>query len=272
MANESNLEAETTDLEMGNVNEMETMEDVVLESTISIEQIEIGTGVQKITYYIADVFLGEDMQLVAAFAKNSYGTNITEKTSAIAEDNNAIFAINGDYYGFREDGIMIRNGVIYRDEGVRTGVAFYKDGNMQVYDETMTTAEQLVEEGVINTYSFGPGLISDGEIIDGIDEVEIDTNFGNHSIQGDQPRSAIGMISENHYIFLVVDGRSEGYSKGMTLTEVANVLYDYGCVEAYNLDGGGSSTMYYEGELVNNPLGKDKERATSDILMIRGDL
>ena len=63
---------------------------------------------------------------------------------------------------------------------------------MQPYDETTTSAEELLTIGVWNTWSFGPALREDGEIIEGIDNIEIDHNFGNHSIQGYQPRSGVG--------------------------------------------------------------------------------
>ena len=142
---------------------------------------------------------------------------------------------------------------------------------MEVYDETVTTAEELVASGVWNTLSFGPALVEDGEVVDGIEEIEIDTNFGNHSIQGEQPRTAIGIIDENHFVFVVVDGRSPGYSAGVTMTEFAEIFQDLGATMAYNLDGGGSATMYFDGELVNNPLGKGTERGTSDILYIAAD-
>lgn len=245
---------------------------IPIETSISIETVVEGSGDGKVTYYVAEVILGDDMELSTAFADDSFGSNIIDYTSSIASENNAVFAINGDYYGFRDDGIIIRNGILFRDDGVRQGLAFYDDGTMTVYDETDISGQELIDRGVVNTFSFGPGLITDGEIIKGIDEVEIDTNLGNHSIQGDQPRSGVGMIDENHFVFIVVDGRSKNYSNGMTLTDFAEVFYKYGCVEAYNLDGGGSATMYYDGELVNNPLGKDKERETSDILMIGGSL
>ncbi|MNI92144.1 hypothetical protein D3C73_1499040 [compost metagenome] len=55
----------------------------------------------------------------------------------------------------------------------------------------------------------------------------------------------------------------------MTLTEFAQVFADLGCTEAYNLDGGGSSTMYFMGRVVNNPLGKNRERGVSDILYVK---
>jgi exopolysaccharide biosynthesis protein len=240
------------------------------DATIKINKVTTGSGADTVTYYVADVTLTDATQLRSAFADNSFGENIVENTSAIAQDNDALFAINGDYYGFRDTGIVIRNGVVYRDEGARTGLAFYRDGTVKVYDETATTAEQLVADGVWNTLSFGPAILQDGEVVAGIENVEVDTNFGNHSIQGDQPRTAIGVIDTNHLVFVVVDGRSSGYSKGVTLTGLAQIMKDLGATTAYNLDGGGSSTMYYDGALVNNPLGKGQERGTSDILYIGG--
>ena len=237
-------------------------------STINISTVATGSGDNTVTYYVADVVLDDATTLQSAFANDSFGENITETTSAIAEANNAIFAINGDYYGFRDTGIVIRNGVVFRDEGARQGLAFYRDGTVTVYDETTTTAEQLVSEGVWNTLSFGPSLLDNGEIAEGIEDVEVDTNFGNHSIQGEQPRTAVGIIDQNHLVFVVVDGRSPGYSAGVTMTGLAEIMQGLGATTAYNIDGGGSSTMYFNGGLVNNPLGENKERGTSDILYI----
>jgi exopolysaccharide biosynthesis protein len=237
-------------------------------SNISISTVTTGSGDSTVTYYVADVVLDDATTLQSAFAEDSFGENITETTSAIAEANNAIFAINGDYYGFRDTGIVIRNGVVFRDEGARQGLAFYRDGTVKVYDETTTTAEQLLADGVWNTLSFGPSLLDNGEVAEGIEDVEVDTNFGNHSIQGEQPRTAVGIIDENHLVFVVVDGRSPGYSAGVTMTGLAEIMQDLGATTAYNIDGGGSSTMYFNGGLVNNPLGENKERGTSDILFI----
>ncbi|OAE02997.1 phosphodiester glycosidase family protein [Arthrobacter sp. OY3WO11] len=234
-------------------------------SNISISTVTTGSGDNTVTYYVADVVLDDATTLQSAFANDSYGENITETTSAIAEANNAVFAINGDYYGFRDTGIVIRNGVVFRDEGARQGLAFYRDGTVKVYDETTTTAGQLVAEGVWNTLSFGPSLLDNGAVAEGIEDVEVDTNFGNHSIQGEQPRTAVGIIDDNHLVFVVVDGRSPGYSTGVTMTGLADIMQGLGATTAYNIDGGGSSTMYFNGGLVNNPLGENRERGTSDI-------
>ncbi|MEJ1092855.1 phosphodiester glycosidase family protein [Microbacterium istanbulense] len=239
------------------------------QADITVSTVTTGSGDDTVTYYVADVLLTDATALRSAFAGDAYGTNITETTSAIAEDNGAILAINGDYYGFRDTGIVIRNGVVYRDEGAREGLAFYLDGTVEVYDETTTTADELVADGVWNTLSFGPALVADGAAIAGIEDVEVDTNFGNHSIQGEQPRTAVGVIDENHLVFVVVDGRAEGYSRGVTMTELAEIMISLGAETAYNVDGGGSSTMYFDGEVINQP-SNGGERGTSDILYIAG--
>lgn len=240
------------------------------DASIALSTVVTGSGDDQVTYYVADVTLSDATVLRSAFAQNQFGTNITETTSDIAEDNDAVFAVNGDYYGFRDTGIVIRNGVVYRDEGTREGLAFYTDGHVEVYDETATTADELVAAGVWNTLSFGPAIVADGAVVDGIEDVEVDTNVGNHSIQGDQPRTAVGVVDDNHLVFVVVDGRSPGYSAGVDLTELAEIMQSLGATTAYNLDGGGSSTMYFDGALVNDPLGTGTERGTSDILYIGG--
>jgi hypothetical protein len=75
-------------------------------------------------------------------------------------------------------------------------------------------------------------------IMENLSTVEIDTNFGNHMIQGKQPRMGVGIVDQNHFVLIVVDGCSRGYSRGATLTEFAGMLQELGCSQAYNLDGG----------------------------------
>ena len=131
--------------------------------------------------------------------------------------------------------------------------------------------QDLLDAGAWNTLSFGPALMDDGQIVQNLARVEIDTNLGNHPIQGEQPRTGVGIIAPNHFVFIVVDGRSDGYSRGVTLDEFAQIFQQLGCTEAYNLDGGGSSTMVFMDRVINNPLGRGNERATSDILYIAAE-
>ena len=121
----------------------------------------------------------------------------------------------------------------------------------------------LLEEGARHAFTFGPGLLSEGEfMVNRTDEVE-------QSMRSN-PRTAIGRISDGHYILLVSDGRTDT-SEGLSLYELAEFLKDIGTVDAYNLDGGGSSTMYFMGEVVNFPTTDGKrynERSVSDIVYI----
>ncbi|MFD1953232.1 phosphodiester glycosidase family protein [Paenibacillus thailandensis] len=237
--------------------------------SIHITKNQTGSGDDTVTYFVADVMLQDASALKTALAKNAFGRNIIENTSTIAENNNAIFAINGDYYGFRDDGVIIRNGTLYRDEPARDALGLFADGTLQTFDEEEISSSELLEQGVEDTLSFGPILVQDGQVAGDLDHVSIDTNFGNRSIEGANPRTGIGMIAPNHYVFVVVDGRDEGYSRGMTLTEFANLFKELGATEAYNLDGGGSSTMYFMGRVVNQPQGgKNEERGVSDIIYI----
>jgi exopolysaccharide biosynthesis protein len=235
--------------------------------SISISTVSTGSGQSKVTYYVADVQLKAGTLLQAGLAEG-FQSGQVDYTSAIADANNAILAINGDYCTGRNTGVIIRNGTLYLDNPTRQGLALYTDGTMKVYDEMQVSAEQLLAGGVYNTYSFGPVLINNGVIPAGLDETEVEDIGEDHTILGKQPRTGIGIIDANHFVFVVVDGRSSGYSIGITLSQLAQIFKGLGCTTAYNLDGGGSSTMYFMGNLVNNPLGKEKERGISDILYV----
>ena len=180
--------------------------------------------------YIADVQLSSIDYLQSAFAENSYGRNIVEDTSEIADNNNAILAINGDYYGFRDKGFVLRNGVLYRDKEQTTAsedLVIYDDGRFEIINENDADAEGLLDDGALQIYSFGPGLIDDGKLI-----VDTSTEISSHA-DNSNPRTAIGMIDELHYIFVVSDGRTDT-SAGLTLYELASIMKNYGYQVAYN--------------------------------------
>ena len=217
--------------------------------------------------YVADVSVNSSDYLKTAFAQNAFGTNVTAKTSQIAKNNNAILAVNGDYYGANSTGYVIRNGVVYRDtvrENSNNGdLAIYKDGSFKIIYEDQISADQLVKDGVVNLLAFGPTLVENGEIA-----VDTNTEVGQAMISN--PRTAIGIIDENHYIIVVSDGRTSE-SKGLSLYQIAEVMKSYGVKTAYNLDGGGSSTLYFNSQVINKPTtggNKISERAVSDIVYI----
>jgi exopolysaccharide biosynthesis protein len=226
---------------------------------IEINRVESNNTV----YYVADIQLEDPSLLKTALAQDTFGTNITAATSVIAANHQAIFAVNGDYYGFRDDGVVMRNGQLLRTtpSDSTSGDALLIDavGNMQIISETAIDFDSLASDGIRQILSFGPALVIDGEV------VASNTRNSNR----DNPRTAVGQMDEGHYVFIVVDGRTQT-SQGMTTDELAQVFKDLGCTVAYNLDGGGSSTMYFNGEVINNPTdGKRQgERSVSDIVYI----
>lgn len=216
--------------------------------------------------YIADVTVSDVSFLRAGLANGVFGRNIKETTSDIAKENNAIFAINGDFYGFRDSGPIIRNGVLYRSNkrsGSNDVLAVYNDGSFVTMKEENVDAQNLLDSGVLQLFSFGPTLVDNGQIsVSANQEVEQSMNSN--------PRTAIGMISPLHYVFVVSDGRTSE-SAGLSLAQLAAVMQDAGCQCAYNLDGGGSSTMWFMGDVVNNPTTNGNsisERKVSDIVYI----
>ncbi|HFI0285424.1 TPA: phosphodiester glycosidase family protein [Streptococcus suis] len=219
------------------------------------------------TVYVADIQVSSPEFLKTALAQNTYGTNVTAKTSETAAANNAILAVNGDYYGANATGYVIKNGTVYRDtvrDNASYGdLAIYADGSFGIVYEDEISAQELVNQGVVNLLAFGPSLVENGEIV-------VDTSTEVGRAMASNPRTAIGIIDENHYIIVVADGRTSE-SEGLSLYQLAQVMQEYGAKTAYNLDGGGSSTLYFNGQVINQPTTNGNsisERAVSDIVYI----
>lgn len=197
-----------------------------------------------------------------AFADGAYGANIRARTRDIAASVSAVFAINGDYCGFRSDGIIVRDGVLYRDHATRDALCLFADGSLRVMTESNMNAQDMIDnQGLCDTWSFGPLLVSGGNVAETF----------HTDVKGKNPRTALGQRADGSYVAVVVDGRLSGYSEGMTIQELAQYMKDLGCVEAYNLDGGMTSCMYFNGSVISTPCGTaNKERSLSDIIYIGG--
>ena len=215
--------------------------------------------------YVADIQLSDSACLKTAFADGAYGKNITEKTSVTAQAVGAILAINGDYYGVQESGYVLKNGVLYRDTPVsgKEDLVIFADGSFQIITEGETSAQSLLEEGAVQVLSFGPALVENGT-------VAVTQNQEVGKAKSSNPRTAIGILEENHYVFVVSDGRTSA-SAGLSLYQLAEFIESLGVETAYNLDGGGSSTLWFNGQVINNPTTNGRqiqERSVSDIVYI----
>ena len=220
--------------------------------------------VEDTTVYVADIRIEDPETLRTAFSQNSYGRNITAVSSDTAESVGAVLAVNGDNYGSRERGYVIRNGVLYRELAAsdQEDLVIWSDGSFSIIREAEISARELLEQGAWQVFSFGPGLLEEGELlVDARDEVD--------RAKTSNPRTALGQIGEGHYVLVVSDGRSDE-SEGLSLYELAQFLQRLGVQTAYNLDGGGSSTMVVLGQVVNRPVGGrgSGQRAVTDIVYV----
>lgn len=219
--------------------------------SISIEKVQQN----NVTYFYADIYLADVQYFRTAFAKQPDVMGGREQTNVVAKENNAILAINGDHC-VDNNGPVIRNGQLFRDETYADALVMGYDGSMQTFSADQLDMNAIKTNGAWQVWTFGPMLLKDGQPM---------TQF-NSTLLKANPRTAVGYFEPGHYCFLVVDGRQAGYSDGMTLQELSQFFYDKGCKVAFNLDGGQSSEMAFMGNVVNQPY--NGGRSTTDILYI----
>lgn len=256
------IEDTTSDKEEISTGKVETNSNSYSDDNITINIKEYYEYDTKI--YVCDIEVKDVSLLNRAFASNTYGKNVVSKTSTMASEVGAILAINGDYYGVRQKGYVIKDGVVYRNtpNSNQEDLVIYKDGSMEIINESDVSAEELISKGAKDVFSFGPGLVDDNKVI--VSEGE---EVG--KAMASNPRTAIGYIDKGHYVFVVSDGRTSE-SEGLSLYELATFMKSIGVSKAYNLDGGGSSTLVFNGNIINNPTtnGRISERSVSDIVYV----
>ena len=206
--------------------------------------------------------------------KVGHTTKLNEEgqtTSQIAENYNAVAAVNGGAFvdqsstsqwtgnGGIPSGIVMSGGeVVHNDlgEGNKTELlAIDKQGVMIVGKYSI---DDLKERKIQEALSFGPTLVVNGKM----------TPMSGDGGWGIAPRTAIGQRQDGAIILLVIDGRGVG-SLGATLKETQEIMYQLGAVNAMNLDGGKSTTLYYDGEVRNTPSNSMGERAIPTAIIVK---
>lgn len=190
-----------------------------------------------------------------------------ETTSSIAKRNGAIAAINGGGFidtkwagtGGAPLGYLISGGKYISGESKdkytkRDTIAFTNDGMLIVGKHSQN---DLKKYNVKEAISFGPPLIVNGK-------PTINKGDGGWGIS---PRTVIGQKEDGSVLFLVIDGRSLK-SIGATLKEAQDIMLKNGAVNAANLDGGSSATMYYDGKVINTPSDALGERSVPSVFMV----
>lgn len=207
--------------------------------------------------HIADVYLCDVSDFRTVLARDTFGRNITEPVESMSSRVNALLAINGDYYASHAKSFIVRNGVLYDDSDADDDICvLYSDGTMVSYYEDDFDPRAAIDKGAWQSWSFGPKLLDNGQI----------PSDYNTKVYTNNPRAAIGYFEPGHYCFVAVDGRSN-VSKGLNMTQLSSLFQTLGCVDAYNLDGGNTTVMYMNDQLINVRSGSGT-RPCSDALVI----
>ena len=216
----------------------------------------------NIVYYVADIYIRDIQCLRTCFAKDKFGRGHYEwLTDMCARTDNTVIGVNGDYCGGRSDGIVIRNGELFRDDKApwRDVCALYWDGSMKIFSGKKWNTKAEMKNGCCQAWNFGPSLL------DGNGQAR--TKFDSE-VTSKNPRTAIGYFAPGHYCLVVVDGRSK-QSIGATLPQLSRLMQELGCKCAYNLDGGQSSEMAVGGKTISKPAGGGRKNSDA-ILIIDG--
>ena len=207
-------------------------------------------------YWVARVKISHPSQLRTA-AAGGFANDFTMKGVYLARRQKAVLAIDGDFYCYYPYGMVVRQGVFYRDKlrKERDVLAIDEDGDFHIFFVPDKGEVPLVYNGkkLINVFHFGPALVVDGEI------GTLDASYW-LAPELKRQRMCIAQTGPLEYMAVCCAG-PQRESEGMDLLQFAQLTKELGAITAYNLDGGDSTIMIFNGQKVN-----DKDNAnTRDI-------
>ena len=210
-----------------------------------------------------EVKIAHGSQLRRALSDNTYGSSVYMYPTQMAQNANAVVAINGDFYGHRSCGITVYQRQLYRFNPRSLESCFFTASGDMIFTHvgelsTEDDVKRFVQDNDITfSISFGPILVENGE--------KKTTNtylVGEVDIQ--YSRAAIGQVDKLHYLLMSIN--EEGvYKNRVTINQAADLIYAKGVPNAYALDGGQTATIVMNGETFNRP-DWGNERIMTDII------
>ena len=229
--------------------------------SITVETITYGEGKKKQTYHIADIYVGS-IDNFTTYVAGGDGTYFSkEHVEEMSKASDALIAICGDFITLQRGGFLVRNrDVVYETTNADSICVLFPDGTIETYEGREYSIDEIKSRDPLQVWSFGPTLLDENG------KVRTKYNMP-RAVSYPNPRSAIGYYEPGHYCFLVADGRQDGYAKGLSIPELAQIFEDLGCTRAYNLDGGGSAVMTFNHKMYSKQSNGGRE--LGDILLIR---
>ncbi len=223
------------------------------------------TEEEGVVWRIARVHIADASQLRTGIAGNKVTSSKTSLVSSMAAKYNAVIAISGDYFANdpAKTSFEYRMGQKIRSKANKRKDILIIDENGDFHtfvksDPDKMAAEIKSEEMIVNAFTFGPALVSEGNLL------TCDTQYG-YNPGGKEPRMAIGQTGPLSYVLVLAEGRNKD-SEGVTHQELADFMFDLGCIEAFNLDGGNTATIVFNGDYYQTGRSSTNERPQSDCI------
>lgn len=218
---------------------------------------------KNIAVTCAEVKIMDISQFRRYLAGEEFGSGKLMLSSEMAEAAHAVVGCSADFYGFRPDGVMILDGTALRANRALPDLCFIKNnGDMLLYRgndfASVEYAQNFADENdILFSFSFGPVLIKDGKRCERYDYPigELDRNYA---------RSALSQLGKLHYLYTACN-REPPYGYTPDIGELTTMLLDMGVQQSYNLDGGQTTTVVMDNQVVNT-VNYGNQRKISDIL------
>ena len=232
---------------------------------VKMEHQEMDDGTKM---HVAYIQIADPSQLRTGVANpDKVASTRTKTVKSMAKSYNAIIAINGDNYAddphkttfeyrmkkkIRSNSNRLKDILVIDDQG-----DFHRFVKSQGIKELKA---QLDKEGrsLVNAFTFGPALVKDGNLL------ELDKDYG-YNPNGREPRTAIGQMGPLSYVMVLIEVKARGGASGFSQGKLAEFMYNLGCVQAFNLDGGNSAEMVFGDQVIKGQPGAD-DRTLSDII------
>ena len=218
-----------------------------------------------IVHNVAEVIVADASQFRRALAGGEFGSDKQFVPSQIAQSVNAVVATSGDFYKFRQNGIIVHQGELKRFEGKFVDTCFIDDqGDLLFVKRGELTseaeAEKYIEDHNIRfSLAFGPVMVEDGKNV-------TPATYPIGEITGNYTRASVCQKGKLHYMFINTSSYMDyGLTQRQTLKKFADNLIELGAVNAYALDGGQTTIIAINGQLVTSP-DYEAERQISDII------
>ena len=214
-------------------------------------------------YTFSEVKIAHPSQFRRFLSEGVYGSGVQRTTTEMSQSVNAVVASSGDYYDYREFGIVVNEGMVYRAKGELLDTCYIDDRGDLVFSYAgqltdQETVERFVEENSVRfSLSFGPVMIEEEQVV-------VPPFYNSGEINKDYARAALCQLGPLHYVLVTANMEDPCYNVP-TVKQFAENLHAMGIPRAYALDGGQTAAIAMDSQLINT-VSYGCQREISDII------